>query len=223
MKLDKLPTLKISNPLSSSPKIKVSVNKTVACLKILFITLLILIFTIGAYYTNVQYEMQQNIEHKMKYEKEKAVEGTGIVVDTTAQIIVRDGKVPENVAKKYAIWIYEAASKYNVDPLLILSVMRVESGFDYKVVSSGNAIGLLQIIHSWHQEKTSKVGLFDPKNNIEVGARILKEYSDKSKTETETLLRYNGTLGSAPVYAIKVLGVKQKYESEIYTAVVKDI
>jgi hypothetical protein len=223
MKLTKLPNVKIVNPFSVNPQIQVKVNRVLLWLKVTIVTLLILAFSVGAYYANVQYEIHQNIEQKVKFETNKAAEGTGIVVDATAQIIARDGKVPDSVAKKYAIWIYEAASKYNVDPLLILSVMRVESGFDYKVVSSGNAIGLLQIIHSWHKEKTSKVGLFDPKNNIEVGAQILREYSDRSSTEAEALLRYNGSLGAAPVYALKVLGVKKKYEAEIYSAVVKDI
>lgn len=185
--------------------------------------LAVLFLVFGSYYTIIKYETKQQIDHKIKYEQEKAIEGTGVVVDATTSIIMRDGKIPENVAKRYAVWVYEAAFKYNVDPLLILSVMRVESQFDYKVISSGGAIGLLQVIHSWHAEKTTKVGLFDPKNNIEVGARILKEYAGRSHSDVETLLRYNGSLGQAPVYAVKVLGYKKRYEEEIYNAVAKDI
>jgi hypothetical protein len=41
-----------------------------------------------------------------------------------------------------------------------------------------------------------------------------------SKSTIETLLRYNGSLGQAPNYAIKVLNKKKKYDNEIMKAVV---
>lgn len=134
-------------------------------------------------------------------------------------IVVREGKLPKNVAAQYVQWIFESSRKHNVDPVLVLSVMSVESRFDASAVSGANAIGLLQIIHFWHKEKTTQANLFLPKNNIDVGVRILAEYMKRSKTETEALLRYNGTLGKTNKYAVKVLSTKDKYSVELKKAI----
>jgi len=189
----------------------------------------IICFVIGAILT---YGVVLNISHEQKIQREQQIQlemkrgsdlEQGVVLDAAADIIKRDGKLPLKVAKKYALWIYEAGAKYNVDPLLILSVMAIESGFKYNAISPTGPIGLLQIAASWHRDKTTSVALFDPKHNINVGTQILREYSDKSMTDVETLLRYNGSLGKAPVYAVKVLSKKNKYETEIMDAVVRSI
>ena len=146
-----------------------------------------------------------------------------VLIQTTADIISREGNIPKQTATSYAMWIYEAGAVYAVDPILILSVMQVESKFDYKAISPTGPIGLLQVAWSWHKEKTTKAELFDPKTNIIVGTQILREYKNLSKSEIETLLRYNGSLGAAPVYAVKVLGFKKKYETEIMKAVALSI
>lgn len=141
------------------------------------------------------------------------------VLVSTKNIIVREGNIPSDVASRYAVMIYEASSKHNVDPLLILSVMSIESKFKSDAISGAKAIGLMQIIHFWHQEKTTQANLFRPENNINVGTQILAEYTKKSKSETETLLRYNGSLGKSNKYAIKVLTKKQEYKNEIMKAI----
>lgn len=220
MKLLKIPTLVIKNPLSVNPTITRYIS---AKFKILALALVVLlsVFLIGAVFLlNIQHQESINLQQKLQFENTKALElKTGLVVDTTADIIAKDGNIPLSVAKKYAVWIYDSSATYGVDPTLILAVMSIESGFNYKVVSHGNAIGLLQVIHSWHKEKTSQVALFDPKNNISVGTQILKEYSNRSTSDVETLLRYNGSLKKPGNYAIKVLAKKQDYDSIITAAV----
>jgi hypothetical protein len=223
MKFKKLPTLHIHNPFSCSPQIKLKINKFLLGLKIFVVTVVIALFASGAYVVNVQHEQKNILDQKVLFEKNKAPEGTGIVVDTTAIIIARDGKLPLDIAKKYAVWVYESSAKYGIDPILALSVMSVESGFNYKAISPTGPIGLFQIAASWHKDKTTQSALFDPRHNINVGVQILKEYSDKSNTDIETLLRYNGSLGTAPVYATKVLSFKRKYENEIDKAIVSSI
>lgn len=198
-------------------------NKLIG-IKGFFILILFMCIMALAFMLNLQHEEYIIFQQKMQSESIKAVEAnSGIVVDAAAAIIVKEGNVLPKIAKKYAIWIYDSSAKYGVDPTLILAVMAVESSFDYKVVSSGNAIGLLQVIHSWHKEKTSKVALFDPKNNINVGTQILKEYSDRSSSDIETLLRYNGSLGTSSSYAKKVLSKKVLFESIIVEAVAKSL
>lgn len=142
-----------------------------------------------------------------------------VVFDATTNIIMRDGKVPARIARKYTLWIYEAAYKHKVDPITILSVMSVESTFKQDAVSGANAIGLMQVIHYWHKEKTTQDGLFDPKNNINVGAKILKEYSRLSDSDAEMLARYNGTWKKSDKYSNKVLMKRTKYKQEIMEAV----
>ncbi|PIY69024.1 hypothetical protein COY90_02780 [Candidatus Roizmanbacteria bacterium CG_4_10_14_0_8_um_filter_39_9] len=215
MKINKLPTMVIRKSLSSSPKI---VEKQF--FKKLKFTLYLVLFAImlaGATYLNIikdQVFYLQNtpisISNNFKSE---------IILDQTAAIIVRDGSIPPNVAKKYSLWIYEAAAKYSVDPILLLSIMHTESRFNYKAVSPTGPIGLFQVASSYHKEKTSKAALFDPKVNIMVGAQIVQEYSKMSKNTIEMLLRYNGSLGEAPNYAIKVMKTKLKYDREILDAI----
>jgi soluble lytic murein transglycosylase-like protein len=150
---------------------------------------------------------------------QKSTQETEIfLLSKTASIIARDGAIPLELAKKYALWIYEAAAKYSLDPVLLLSVMYTESGFNYKAVSASGPIGLFQIAASQHKDKTTYVALFDPHNNIMVGAQIIREYADRSKNMVETLLRYSGTLGEPPDYANKVLNTKKRYDNEIMKA-----
>lgn len=192
--------------------------------KIFIVTALLATLALGAFYLNVQHEQTILHSNKIKSETAKISDfGDGIVLDTTAAIIKRDGNLPFAVAKKYAVWIYEAGMRYNVDPILILSVMAIESNFNYRAMSPDGPIGLLQITWSWHKEKSTKAALFDPKNNINVGTMIIKEYADKSSTDLETLLRFNGSLGQSPSYAIKVLDKKSKYNKEIMDAIVRSI
>lgn len=173
---------------------------------------------IALLYLNIKHEQTILLSQKLSLESVQSTPNT--VLDTTKKIIAREGNLDSNTAKQYANWIFEYATKYAVDPILILSVVSVESRFDYKVTSAG-AIGLMQIIPAYHKDKTNPSELFDPKKNIQVGTQILKEYSDNSKSTLETLLRYNGSLGAAPNYALKVMKVKLKFESEIFKAISK--
>lgn len=225
LKKNKLPTLKITNAFGDAV-IKVKKNRWIQGAKwfiaIVIIAIASATYTVGKA-TYQEYIAKQNY---VAEETKKALSGEdSAVIQATADIIKRDAKVPTSneLATKYAMWVYQAASKYSVDPVLILSVMRNESQFDYKATSPTGARGLMQVIASWHREKTSEVALYDPKNAIFVGTQILAEYGAKSKTDVETLLRYNGSLNQAPVYATKVLLTKRKYDDEIYRAIINDV
>lgn len=214
MRPSKLPSLLINKETSSvSSKIKSTVKWIVYIISIVSIMSVLL-------FLNIRNEERLLLLHKVEIEQKSAlVNNHGIVFDATTNIIKREGNVPEKVARQYALWIYESAAKYAIDPVLILSIMKVESNFNYKVVSSGNAVGLMQIISSYHKDKTTAAQLFNPEHNIKVGTQIIKEYSNRSSSQIETLLRYNGSLGSAGSYATKVLKTKMKFESEIMNSI----
>jgi hypothetical protein len=159
-----------------------------------------------------------HVKTQIEIEKLKRAIKKEISIEKTAQIIVRDGKnIHIETANRYAKWIYAAGERHKVNPVLILSVMSVESNFNAKAESPTGPIGLLQIAYSWHKEKTTRVGLFDPKNNINVGTRILAEY--RGSSDTKTLHRYyGGDSETSSAYARKVISYKHKYEKEIKAA-----
>jgi peptidoglycan lytic transglycosylase len=79
------------------------------------------------------------------------------------------------------------AQKRNLDPYLVASIIRQESGFEPTVVSNAGAVGLMQIMPHEAASIGAKAGidgvtresLFDPLTNIAVGAA---EYSQKLAT-----------------------------------------
>jgi len=75
---------------------------------------------------------------------------------------------------------YLTAKDIKLDPLLILSVMAIESGLNPFAESPVGAQGLMQVMSKVHQEKFEDLGglkaALNPVANIRVGAQILKEY-----------------------------------------------
>lgn len=74
-------------------------------------------------------------------------------------------------------WITRAimysSSYYNVDPILICSVMEAESQFNFNALSSVGAVGLMQLM----PETASSIGVnpYDPLSNILGGAAHLRD------------------------------------------------
>lgn len=75
--------------------------------------------------------------------------------------------------------ISAAAAKRNLDPYLMTSIIRQESGFEPTVVSSAGAVGLMQIMPAEAERISTDDGmlgpvtrdqLFNPATNVEVGA-----------------------------------------------------
>lgn len=78
------------------------------------------------------------------------------------------------------------ASEGSVDPELVYSIMREESGYRPKVISPVGARGLLQIMRETGADLAKRSGrggfdpddLFDPRTNIELGSFYLAELTD---------------------------------------------
>lgn len=70
----------------------------------------------------------------------------------------------------------KAGSRHGVDPVLILAVMRAETGYRQNAVSTEGAMCMMQVIPRWHRDKIGKRSLKDFATCVDVGARVLKEY-----------------------------------------------
>jgi len=85
-----------------------------------------------------------------------------------------------------AFWdnVEPIAGRYNIDPLVALSVMREESRFDANAKSVAGAYGLMQLMPqtAYHLDRSLKLGINSPSqltvvgNNIQLG-KLLPEVS----------------------------------------------
>lgn len=94
--------------------------------------------------------------------------------------------------------IHYEATRANLRPELVLSVIEVESRFDRFAISSAGAMGLMQVMPFWLKEiGRPDDNLFDIRTNLRMGCTILRYYMDMEKDNlTHALARYNGSLYS---------------------------
>ncbi|OGP50412.1 MAG: hypothetical protein A2Y79_05805 [Deltaproteobacteria bacterium RBG_13_43_22] len=98
----------------------------------------------------------------------------------------------------YDHWIRAASLKYSLDPALVKAVIHAESRFDPRAVSPKGAVGLMQIDPDTARELGIK-DPFNPKHNIDGGARYLKEMLDAFEGDQRlALAAYNA--GPTRVY-----------------------
>ncbi len=91
---------------------------------------------------------------------------------------------------------YSTAHDIHLDPLLILSVMAIESGFNPFAESPVGAQGLMQVMSKVHVEKFQPLGgvkaALNPVANIKVGSLILKDYVTRGGSIEAGLKLYVG-------------------------------
>ncbi len=115
--------------------------------------------------------------------------------------------IPED---RYRLRLLEAvhrqATRAELKPELVLSVIQVESHFNRYAISRVGAQGLMQVMPFWKNE-IGRAGdnLTDMDTNLRYGCTILAYYLKRSKGDlVDALARYNGSLGKT-VYPEKVL------------------
>lgn len=69
--------------------------------------------------------------------------------------------------------IVEAATRHQIDPLLVFLVMREESGFNQRAISPTGARGLMQLMPATARQLGVR-NINNPKENVEAGARHLQ-------------------------------------------------
>lgn len=129
--------------------------------------------------------------------------------------IVKVFNVPEKIMKKiypkkYSEHVENYSDEYNVDPLLVYAVIKVESNFDNNVVSKSNAKGLMQLMDSTATEisrniicdKSFECGmLFDEETNIKIGVKYLSELLERYEGNIYVALAaYNAGIGNVDTW-----------------------
>ena len=134
-----------------------------------------------------------------------------------AEYIAKRWRIASESAASFVSIAYRAGNVHSVDPLLILAVMAIESGYNPVAESFMGAKGLMQVIPRFHLEKLTPHGgaeaLLDPEVNILVGAQILREYSRRLRDQELALQMYGGAFDEPNAqYANKVFAERSRLE-----------
>ena len=134
-----------------------------------------------------------------------------------AEFISRRWRIAERAAATFVSSAYRAGQQHSVDPVLILSVMAIESRYNPVAESVMGAKGLMQVIPKFHLEKLLDHGgeeaLLDPDVNIHVGAQILREYYRRLGNQELALQMYAGAFDEPTLqYANKVYAERARLE-----------
>ncbi|MDO8262923.1 MAG: murein transglycosylase domain-containing protein [Gallionella sp.] len=106
-------------------------------------------------------------------------------------------------AQKYLQFVRKYAKQYNVSPSLVLGVIKSESSFNPHAVSGAPAYGLMQLVptsggrEAYRRARNQDIApstdyLFDPANNIELGAAYLSvlTYNQLDRVDDRTSRDY---------------------------------
>jgi len=133
-------------------------------------------------------------------------------IEALSANVARRYRVATEASRGLVALAYRAGARSGLDPLLILAVIAVESRFNPIAQSDGGALGLMQVIPHYHKDKMDSAdSVLDPETNIQLGARVLKDYIRRGGTEVAGLQLYNGSSGDPDNgYAQRVLAEKQR-------------
>ena len=107
--------------------------------------------------------------------------------------------IPVTDRQDFVRFVYHEAMKNNLDPILAMAVIKVESSFETTVVSPMGAIGLMQVIPLVGRYKARELGvawkgeksLFDPYVNVKIGLAYLMELANRFSDFSLALEAYN--------------------------------
>ena len=129
------------------------------------------------------------------------------------QIISSHSRAPRAVWElsyptPYSHTIQAAATRYDLDPLLLWAIMRQESRYDPNAVSYAGARGLMQVMPATQSWVAGELGrslapgdAFLPEDNVEMAAWLLRFLLDYYDDDLElALAAYNGGAGSVDAW-----------------------
>jgi soluble lytic murein transglycosylase-like protein len=134
-----------------------------------------------------------------------------------SEFVAKRYRVSQDVAFDLVGLAHQEGNRFQLDPLLIIAVIAIESRFNPIAESGAGAKGLMQIIPKYHTDKLEEFGgeqaVFDPATNIQVGSRILREYIRRTGHVGIALQMYAGALGdSEDQYTTKVMNERGRLQ-----------
>jgi len=104
--------------------------------------------------------------------------------------------------KKYSEHVELYSEEYNVDELLIYSIIKAESNFDKNATSKSGAKGLMQVMSSTAYEVEQKIeeqnttlDLYNEQKNIKIGTYYFSQLYEKYNNIGLALAAYNAGMG----------------------------
>ncbi len=128
---------------------------------------------------------------------------TGRLVRSLASNPAKKQTAWQQAARSLDTYVRQTAQRYEVDPLLVDSVIRAESNYNPFAVSSKGAQGLMQLMPGTAR-RFSVSNSFDPAENIDGGVRyltyLLKLFGNERSPEQLALAAYNAGEGAVFKY-----------------------
>ncbi len=148
----------------------------------LFLTMVILCFTIPAAAVYSSFQKQQHIREQI-----------------VLHLKNHNERLNEKDLRVISRAVYDVSKKHGIDYRLVLALMKVESDFRHDAVSGMGARGLLQVKPSLAKYMAPDMGIEwkgnrtidDPGNNIRIGIRFLSELVHRFYCVTTALRAYN--------------------------------
>lgn len=113
--------------------------------------------------------------------------------DRAEEILTLSKEHPVTV--ELAEMIYDEALRAGIDPALAFEIVRLESRFNPRAVSSVGAIGLVQVMPRtavFYDSTLTRDSLFDPATNLRIGFRFFRDLLQRYDYDLRTaLLAYN--------------------------------
>ncbi len=118
---------------------------------------------------------------------------------------VKASRLPERQQRRVAVAIVREAQRNNLDPMLVIALIRCESSFNNYAVSPVGAMGLMQVMPDTGTYLAGKAGfrlgrstnLFDAETNIELGTAYLADLIQRFGGLEKALVAYNAGPGMA--------------------------
>jgi soluble lytic murein transglycosylase-like protein len=134
------------------------------------------------------------------------------------QYLARRYRVADGAVRLLVATAFQIGKEKNLDPLLILSVVAIESSLNPFAESAMGAQGLMQVMTRVHAERFQPHGgetaALDPIANMKVGSSILHELISRGGSVERGLQLYVGA-GNMPDdggYGVRVLGERARLQ-----------
>ena len=117
------------------------------------------------------------------------------LTDMSYRLSQRAPHIPESERLELLALVHKEATRSQLNPQMVLSLIQIESNFDRFAISKVGARGLMQIMPFWIEIiGRDQDNLFDIATNLRYGCAILSIYMKREKKEIiPALARYHGS------------------------------